>query len=209
MYRKAIAAFALVASAAGAYAQSADKSGWYAGFDLGKSRLGAQGSDLDSAFANQGIGTSTSIDRSSTAYGMSGGYQFNQNFAVEAALARLGDWSYSASAGSDTIGGKYKINAYSLSAVGLYPLTPAWSLYGKAGVAETKVDLSASSASGLTPVSDESKSRAGLLVGAGVKYDIDRTYYARAGWDRYANVGDSTTGKGPVDLYSVGFGIRF
>ena len=65
MYRKAIAAFALVVSS-GVHAQSADKAGWYAGLDLGRSRLGISGADIDGALANQGVGGSSSVDRSDT-----------------------------------------------------------------------------------------------------------------------------------------------
>lgn len=209
MYRKAIVAFAIAASSAAVHAQSADKAGWYAGIDLGRSRLGMSGSDLDGAFANQGLGTSSSIDRSGTAYGINGGYRFNQNFAVEAGLARLGDFDYSSSTGSDTLSGHYKANALSLAAVGIYPLGTSWSLYGKAGLAHTKVDLDASSASGATAVSNESHSGTGFLVGAGLTYDFARNYFAKAGWDRYSHVGDSSTGEGPIDLYMVGVGMRF
>jgi len=211
MYRKAIAACALVVSSAAVHAQGADaKAGWYAGFDLGRSRLGLNGNDLDSAFANQGVGTSSSIDNTSTSYGLTGGYRFNSNFAVEAGLTRLGEFDYSAPAAGDTISGKYKANALSLAAVGIYPLGQAWSLYGKLGAARTNVDLDASSATGATPVSNESHSGTGWLVGAGLTYDFAQNYYAKAGWDRYADVGDAAiTGKGPIDLYTVGVGIRF
>ena len=84
--------------------------------------------------------------------------------------------------------------ALSLSAVGLLPLRDRFSLYGKAGLAHTDVS---------------SGSNNGLLIGAGVMYDVNRSVYARAGWDRYAEVGNDTTGKGNIDLYSVGVGYRF
>ncbi|TMH30433.1 MAG: hypothetical protein E6H63_05105, partial [Betaproteobacteria bacterium] len=114
MYRKAIAAFALVVSS-GVHAQSADKAGWYAGVDLGRSRLGVNGSDVDGALANQGVAGSSSIDNTGTAYGVNGGYRFNRYFALEGAYERLGSFDYSSNTGSDTISGKFKANALSLS----------------------------------------------------------------------------------------------
>jgi hypothetical protein len=36
-----------------------------------------------------------------------------------------------------------------------------------------------------------------------------RRRLTRAGWDRFMNVGDSSTGKGDVDVYAVGVGMRF
>src|SRR2546423_715244 len=209
MYRKAIATFAFVVSSGVAHAQGADKAPWYAGVDLGRSRLGMNGSDVDGALANQGVAGSSSIDNTSTAYGINGGYRFNRYFALEGAYERLGSFDYSSSAGSDTISGKFKANALSLSGVGIYPLSPQWSLYGKAGLARTDATLEASSASGATLIDNSSHTGTGLLVGAGVTYDFDRAFYAKAGWDRYAKVGDDSTGSGPIDLYMVGVGMRF
>jgi len=209
MNKKAIAALALALSSGLANAQSSDKAGWYAGLDLGRSRLGMSGSDLDGALANQGIAGSSTIDHSDTNFGINGGYRFNRYFAAEAGWERLGDFSYSSSAGTDTINGKYKADALSLAGLGIYPLTPNWSVYGKAGLAHTSVNLDASSATGATPVQSESHSGMGLLVGAGVTYDFDGGVFTKLGWDHYAHVGDASTGQSAIDLYSVGVGMRF
>jgi OOP family OmpA-OmpF porin len=210
MYRKAIAAFAFVLSSGMVHAQSADKTGWYAGLDIGRSRLGMSGSDVDGALANQGVASATSLDQSDTSFGVNGGYRFNRYFALEGALERLGRFDYTASTGTDTIDGKFKASALSLAGVGIYPLSQQWSLYGKAGLARTDATLEASSESGATTVSNASHNGTGLLVGAGVTYDIDRTFFAKAGWDRYTKVGDdSSTGSGPIDLYMLGVGMRF
>jgi OmpA-OmpF porin, OOP family len=209
MYRKAIAAFAFVVSSGAVHAQSADKAGWYAGLDLGRSRLGMNGGDVDGALANQGIASATSLDQTDTAFGVNGGYRFNRYFALEGAYARLGSFDYSAPTGTDTIDGKFKASALSLAGVGIYPLSPQWSLYGKAGLARTDAKLEASSESGATPTENTSHTGTGLLVGAGVTYDFDGGFFAKAGWDRYSKVGDSTTGSGPIDLYLLGVGMRF
>jgi OOP family OmpA-OmpF porin len=210
MNKKAIAAVAFVLSSGLASAQGADpKSGWYAGLDLGRSRLGMSGGDVDGALANQGIAGSSTIDHSDKNLGINGGYRFNRNFALEAAWERLGDFSYSSSTATDTINGKYKADALSLAGLGIYPLTPAWSLYGKAGLAHSSVNLDASSASGATPVQSQSHSGMGLLVGAGVSYDFDGGIFTKVGWDPYAHVGDGSTGQSAVDLYSLGVGTRF
>src|SRR5438874_603857 len=111
MYRKAIAAAAFVLSSGVVHAQSADKAGWYAGLDVGRSRLGMSGADVDGAFANQGIASSTSLDQADTSYGVNAGYRFNPYFALEAAYQRLGSFDYGASTGSDTIDGKFKASA--------------------------------------------------------------------------------------------------
>src|SRR2546426_9432585 len=187
MKKKVIAAFALMLSNGLAAAQSADKAGWYAGLDLGRSRLGMSGADIDGALANQGVGGSSSLDRSDTGFGINGGYRFNRNFAVEAGWARLGDFSYSSNTGTDTIDGKFKANALSLAGLGIYPLTPSWSVYGKAGLARTSVDLEASSGSGASAVSNQSHAGMGWLIGAGATYDFAGGLFTKLGWDHYAS----------------------
>jgi OmpA-OmpF porin, OOP family len=209
MYRKAIAAVAFVLSSGLVHAQSADKAGWYAGLDVGRSRLGMNGSDVDGALANQGIASSSRLDQSGTSYGVNAGYRFNNYFALEGAYQRLGSFEYSASSGSDTIDGKFKASALSLAGVGIYPLSSQWSLFAKAGATRIDAKLEASSESGLTPTQNTSHNGTGLLFGAGATYDFDRNLYARAGWDRYTKVGDSSTGSGPIDLYMFGVGMRF
>src|SRR5262249_41278415 len=118
MYKRAIAAVAFVVSSGVVDAQSADKAGWYAGLDVGRSRLGMNGSDVDGAFGNQGIASSASLDQTDTSYGLNAGYRFNPYFALEGAYAHLGSFDYSAGTGTDTIDGKFKANALSLSGVG-------------------------------------------------------------------------------------------
>ena len=214
MYKKAIIAGTAIALAIGAgivRAQSVDGA-WYGGIDLGRSRLGLGGGDFDNALANQGIGASSSNDRSDTSLGFSVGYLVNRNFAIEGAYTRLGEFDYSAAASSpaaDTITGKYKASALSLSGVGILPLQQKWSVYGKAGLAHTRTELNASSATGALAVGNSSDSRTGLLIGAGAMYDISRNVFARAGWDRYADIGRDATGKGHADVYSIGVGYRF
>jgi len=130
--------------------------------------------------------------------------------AIEGAYTRLGEFDYSAAASSpaaDTISGKYKAHALSLSGLGILPLQQRWSV--KAGLARTKTDLEASSATGAVALGNTSGSRTGLLIGAGAIYDINRSVFAEAGWDRYAQIGSDDTGKGHADVFSVGGGYRF
>src|SRR5437879_1971813 len=216
MYKKAIIAGTAIALAIGAgivRAQGVDgKPAWYGGIDLGRSRLGLGGGDFDNALANQGIGASSSNERADTSLGFSVGYLFNRNFALEGAYTRLGEFNYSAAASSpaaDTISGKYKAHALSVSGIGILPLRQSWSVYGKAGVARTKTDLEASSDTGAVAVGNATASRSGLLIGAGAMYDLSRNVFARAGWDRYAQIGSDDTGKGHADVYSIGVGYRF
>ena len=210
MYKKAMAAIAVVLSSGLAHAQGSDsKAGWYAGLDLGASRSGIKSDDIGGALANQGAPGSTSVDNSDTTYGINGGYRLNRNFAVEGALARLGSFDYSTATGADTVSGKFRANAVSLAGVGIWPVSDALSVYGKAGLAVTDAKLEAGSATGATAVSDSSHTGTGLVFGAGVTYDFTGGYFAKAGWDHYARVGDASTGSDSIDTYNLGVGMRF
>jgi OmpA-OmpF porin, OOP family len=179
MYKKLVAAVALTLGTSVVYAQTL-QSGWYGGIDIGRTRT-----DADIA------------DRTDTALGFDLGYRVNRNFALEGAYADLGKFGYNVGG----VDGNYRPKALSLSAVGTMPVWDGLSVYGKAGLAHTEVKLD-----GPLSASDSSN---GLLIGAGVLYDVNRNVYARAGWDRYADVGSDVTGKGNIDLYSLGVGYRF
>src|SRR6267378_1831501 len=107
------------------------------------------------------------------------------------------------------LGGGDFDNALANQGIGILPLRQSWSVYGKAGVARTTTDLEASSDTGAVAVGNASASRTGLLIGAGAMYDFNRNVFARAGWDRYAQIGSDDTGKGHADVYSIGVGYRF
>ncbi len=210
MKKKIIVTTALTLCSGLAAAQSADKAGWYGGIDLGYTRLGLSGSDIDGALANQGVAGSSTIDKSDKSYGLSGGYRFSRNFAAEAAWESLGSYSYSSTTPTDTINGKFKADALSLAGVGIYPVTPNWSVYGKLGLAHTSAKREASSSTGASAVSSTSHSGTNWLLGAGVTYDFQGGWFTKLGWDRYENVGDeASTGKAPIDLYQLGVGMRF
>lgn len=209
MKNKLIVAAALALSSGVAAAQSGEKAGWYAGLDLGYSRLGTAASDIDGALANQGVAGSTSIDQSDKSYGVSGGYRINRNFAAEMAWESLGNYSYNSPTPNDTINGKLRASSVSLSALGIYPFTRNWAAYGKLGLARTSTDLTAGSTTGASTVANASGTNIGWLLGGGLTYEFDSGYYTKLGWDRYEHVGDASTGKGSIDLYQIGVGMHF
>jgi OmpA-OmpF porin, OOP family len=126
-------------------------------------------------------------DNRDTSVGVDAGYRFNRNFAVEGGYTRLGDFSPS-----------YNARALSLSAIGLLPFEDRFSLYGKAGVARTRAETDTAT--------DNANS---LVLGAGVRYDINSQWFAKAGWDHYTKVGGPETGSGHADVLAVGVGLQF
>jgi OmpA-OmpF porin, OOP family len=201
----------LAASNVAALAAPSER-GWYGDVDVGRSNLRLNGGDIDNALANQGIAASSSLERHDTGLGANVGYRLNRNFALEGGYADFGKFkvqSATSAPAADTVDGDYKAHAWSFAAVGIAPLEDGWSLFGKAGAARTTADLTTSSETGATAPGGASHAGNGLLLGAGATYDFTDNLYGKVEVDRYTRVGDASTGKGDVDLYTVGVGMRF
>jgi OmpA-OmpF porin, OOP family len=206
------AASALV-SPVHAQTAAASQAPWYGGVDISRSHLGLSGSDIDRAFARQGITSTTSLDRSNTGWGAYLGYRFGPYFALEGGYTDLGKSSYTSAATApaiDSLQGNFRAHAWWLAPVGIYQLSDRWALLGKAGLTDVSSDLRASSITGATAPTSTSHSNAGWLLGVGTSYDITRNIYAKVEWDRYGHVGDpNTTGRSESDQLSAGVGVRF
>jgi len=205
-----LAALALAGGLATAQAASGD-SGWYAGAQLGRSVTNLGAGDLDNAFARQGLGTSSSVDRRDSAWSLFAGYQLNPNLAFEGGWVNLGKFKYASSVSApaaDAIAGHYGVRGVDAAAVGILPLGPSWAAYAKAGLFYNEAKLDAGS-SGAVAVSGAHHWSTDPLLGAGVSYDVTRSVSLRGEWDRFFRVGDSGTGRGDIDQYTVGVAFKF
>ncbi len=201
----------LGALAAGA-AYAAPDSGPYVGASIGTSRLTANASRIDGAFASQGLATSSSLDRNDTSYSLTAGYRANQFIGVEANYIDFGSYDVHSSVTSpaiDTIGGKFKADGFDLVGVGIVPLDAGFSAYGKLGAIWSHAKLDASS-TGAVHVSNASHSDVGVTFGLGVSYDLTRNVSANLEWNRYDHIGDAgTTGRTDANVYSLGVAYHF
>lgn len=114
-----------------------------------------------------------------TAFKLYAGYKFHPNVAVEGGWASLYD--------------KNGVEATSLEvvAVGMFPLTPQFSLLGKLGLASVNVD---------SPAGGDTKTE--LTYGIGVQFEATPKIGVRAQWQRYDTDQE-------IDLLSVGVVFRF
>lgn len=167
----------------------------YVGGSLGE----AQVKDYDCA----GLAT---CEDSDTAWRIFAGYQFNQNFAVELGYHNLGEIS----AAQPGIGSeRAEATAWEIVAVGSWPVTPQFSVYGKAGLYRAETEGSFD----LTPIglgtgsADESNND--ITFGFGVRYDATRNLGVRLEWQRYSDVGGGDIGESDIDVLSVGVMFRF
>lgn len=182
---------------------------WYLGIDVGQSR-GPSGGDINSSFGAQGA-TGTSVDKTDTTWGLNLGYRFHRNWAVEGGWRDFGKYQYSTSTpGGGNISGDYKAQAWSFAGVGYLPLGDGKvSLYGKLGVTRTDVDRNVNSQSAGLTAGSTGANRTGWLGGFGLQYDFEKNWFARAGWDHYDRVGNSSTGRSDIDALTVGAGLKF
>lgn len=117
-----------------------------------------------------------------------GGYQFNDNVALELGLVELG--SINNAAGRIDSYGAY------LDAIGIIPLSYNWSLSGRLGAAFMNVN---------TPPGNDTGT--GVKLGLGAEYAVSRTLSIGTEWDRYQlNVFGATP---YADQLTVGIKFRY
>lgn len=188
---------------------SAADNEWYIGAGGGSSVFKGDEVDLEPTLANE-VYTVTKLDDNSTGWKAFVGYQFHKNWAVELAYTDLGTFSYDANiiSGSPyaptTEHGLAKPMCWSLSAVGIIPLSNGFSLMGKAGLCNWDDRVSAQEVGGL-PYEPNSKGT-NLTGGLGAKYDFNNDLGIRAEWERFNNIVHDRTG---VDLWSVSLQYGF
>jgi OOP family OmpA-OmpF porin len=102
-------------------ARADDDTGWYVGVSL--NRLNAEFKDRDDK----------NFDDTDDAFGIKGGYMFNNYFGVEAGYMDLG--SYKGGSGIEI-----DANGWNLAAVGNWPVSDKWDLYGKLGAFAVDAD---------------------------------------------------------------------
>lgn len=189
-YALTVVAFALLSSPA-----LAQDKGLYLGLGAGMSEYKDACDDIS--------GPGVSCDDSDTATKIFGGYQFNRNFAVEVGYTDLGKASASqAGVGSASV----EASGFEILAVGIAPLNPQWSIYGKAGIFQSEVDLKVSPGLG----SNESESGTDLTYGFGVSWDMTKNFALRVEYQVYSDLGDeNTTGEGDVNVLGANVIFRF
>lgn len=205
----------LMLAAPAAHAADATAAGpdFYVGGGLSFSHASGLGGKIDNGLANQGYGSSSSADTSSTNPNLRLGYRFNPNFAVEATYDRVGSMNVQsniASPAADTASGSWKSRGLGLHALGIAPINDKWSVYGRVGLEQWHTQLSlASNAGGPTNVST-SDTTTSLALGAGASYALSRNLDATAELVHYNHVGDdASTGRTGLNQFNVGLRYHF
>lgn len=204
-----LVAVASVGGAPGAWA--ADEPAWYIGAGGGRSdasKTSSWSQVTAGTLATRGLISTTLIDSHDTAWKLFGGYQFNENFALEGGYHDLGRFKGTTTivAPASTTAGTWDVAAVSIAVVGTYPLPNRFAVFGKAGLAATRLKVDDPVPTGYSP----SANRVQPLLGLGLKFDFTKKFGVRGEWERFNNVGDgSTTGQTPMNVWTLSAQFRF
>ena len=123
--------------------------------------------------------TVPSEEESDTLLGVTAGYKFSDNLAIEGGLYDLGEYSIDhdlAVAGAGTASGllasEIELTGVSLAVVGILPVSRGFDLYGKAGILSYSYDVELSVPEAGVSVEAESDDANELFFGVGGKFDL-------------------------------------
>lgn len=197
-----------------------DTAGWYAGANLGLSSNSIDNSRVNYGLQAGGITTggglaTSSINDHNQSIGgeLFGGYQFNDNFALEGGYFNLGQFDFTANTiPTGTLYGDMKVSGLNLNGVTTLPLTDNFSLFGLAGLTDNQVHDSFSP-TGAVQVLRSTYDNTGFnyKLGVGIQYAITPSWTLRLEEERY-RVNDAVNRQENINLISLGvvyhFGVK-
>jgi OOP family OmpA-OmpF porin len=196
--------------------------GWYIlGFGGESSAAGLSQNQTDenlvAIFESVGLEVldlSSTLDDSDTGYGVAGGYQLNDHFAMEFAYVDLGSVEYqfavTVTDGEDVADAEVGLASAAegavVSALGILPIGERFSLFGRVGLAMLSADGTARVAlGGNSQQASQSSQKFDPVFGAGAEFSVTKHFAIRLAWDRYLDVGtEDVTGDIDADLITLG-----
>lgn len=110
---------------------------------------------------------------------VSGGYHYSPNLGVEGGLVSFGDSSVISSTFTETL----QTSVAYVSANGTYPINSQFDLFGKLGLASTKIDYKYNSTAG--SVYNVSGSNTNLMYGLGAQYNFNKNWGIRVQYENF------------------------
>lgn len=167
--------------------------------------------DLGTAsFSNATTQFSTTNFGNPGAITFGGGYHFNQNLAVEAGYSIIGDSSVNTPVFVGvTITEKLKTSSFQVAAVGTLPINEKFSVFGKLGLASTKIDYSASVTNAtFVPgvLTSTSGSKTNLMFGLGGQFNFNPQWGIRLQYLDLGKIQLSATGAPNIGLKITSIG---
>ena len=205
------------------FAQAAEP-GWYGvGFGGESSASGLSQGQVDenlaSIFNSVGldvVNVTSTLDDSDTGFGLTGGYQLNDHFAIEFAYVDLGSIDYQANAtvSDGVVQGDAELRLESsahgpvLSALGILPIGERFSVFGRVGFSLLNAEGTARIAlEGISERASQSSQKSDPVLGVGAEFNLSKHFAIRLAWDRYFDVGTEDV-IGDVDADFITLGMR-
>ncbi len=132
------------------------------------------------------------------------GYQFNQHVAVELGYSKFADSELNFGGPMFTL----KRRSLSVSAVGIYPLSPSFSVFGKIGNSSNRSELVVNTCPSPFACNGMSESKNTLAFGFGGLYKINDQLDIRLQWQDFGEF-DSSSSPMKASALSVGAAYRF
>ncbi len=177
---------------------------WYVGTSIGYSSIKPRVSGYNTS------GLTYSERTSDTGFKIFGGYQFDQNWAVEAQYIDLGKYKFDETGASDNVHATAKVSGVAVNAVGSLPLNEQFSLIAKLGMVygTLKADVFDS-----VDRSSYKVSKTAPLMALGAEYKFSQQIALRAEYEFYGSPTVFGTSRGNVkfrsDMISLGLLYRF
>jgi OOP family OmpA-OmpF porin len=202
----------------------AGEPGWYVvGFGGESSASGASQNQMDDnlvAIFNAAdldvVDLASAIDDSDTGFGLAGGYQINDHFAMEFAYVDLGSVDYQATATvSDGVDEhdadvEFASSAHGpvVSVMGILPLGERFSVFGRVGLSLMNAEGTARiTLDGATQRGNQSSQKTDPMYGVGAEFSMSKNFAIRLAWDRYLDV-DTKDVSGDLDADLITLGVR-
>lgn len=168
----------------GATALPAAAQGWYAGISVGTTSVDV----CDDLVA---VGA-TSCDDTDSGLKLYAGNEISRNLGVELGWVDLGKVTASGPGGS----AKVEVDGFQIAALGILPVNPRFSVFGKVGLYLWDVSATGSGGS----LSDDGSD---IMFGLGLNWNLTQNLDLRAEWEQFDIDGDD------VSLISAGVRLRF
>ena len=138
------------------------------------------------------------------------GFRFHPNVAVEAGYFDLGKATAAGTFGGAAVAADAQVTGAELTGLLVIPVWQQLSVFGRAGVARTRVKVSGTAVAGAGAFSTNMKETStDFTYGVGAQYALGSNVDVRLEWQRYDSVGGGALGKEDLDLFSLGLLYRF
>lgn len=160
-----------------------------------------------------------SLDTKDSSFGFMAGYRFNTHFAVEGGYMDLGRVSYRAKIRGNitgvptdaTLNFDSETAGLTVSALGIWPLSYRWEVYGRAGAMFSSNDFSIYYVDvEQDPKRDQfADNDVDFYAGIGTSFNFLEIYDVRLEYQHIVDAGDKNTDEADADVISIGITVVF